>query len=41
MISIRHATVALAALEESIGAIDSWHARDFRLMAGLLFHLAE
>lgn len=29
------------ALEEPIGAIDSWHARDFRIMAGVLFHLTE
>lgn len=29
------------ALEDPIGEIDSWHARDIRLMAGLLFHLTE
>lgn len=29
------------ALEQSIGAIDSWYHRDVRLMAGILFHLTE
>jgi hypothetical protein len=29
------------ALDKSVGDIDSWYARDIRLVGGLLFHLTE